>query len=98
MGDSTVVEALGKVADEKLTFRVAAPADDPSVSNVFNWLVGERERTRVAALDALGGCGTRSASQLPVVARLANATEESDVPDSVKKAAKAIFSKIRKID
>lgn len=96
--DSAVTGPLGLVASEPYRFTVEAPAEDAAAQVVRNRLVGERERTRIAALDALGDCGTRAMAQLPVIAKLANAGDDPNVPDAVRRAAARAIPRVRRIE
>jgi hypothetical protein len=94
--DPAVVEPLGTVAKEHITFVIPAPEDDPSAQLVKNRLLGERASTRVSAIDALAACGTKARSQLGIIGQLANAGESDDtVPESVRRAAGVAIPKIR---
>lgn len=96
--DSAVSGPLALVADEPMKFILDAPADDESAQTVKNRLMAERERTRIAALDALGECGTRAMAQLPVLNRLVNTADDPTISDAVRAAALRALRKVRKIE
>ncbi|MDX2184706.1 MAG: hypothetical protein SFW08_12065 [Gemmatimonadaceae bacterium] len=94
--DAAVVEPLGTVAKEHISFVIPAPEDDPSAQLVKNRLLGERASTRVSAIEALAACGTKARSQLGIIGDLANARESDDtVPENVRRAAGVAIPKIR---
>jgi hypothetical protein len=96
--DSAVSGPLALIADEPLKFVLDAPADDESAQTVKNRLVAERERTRIAALDALGECGPRALAQLPVLNRLVNTADDPTISDGVRSAALRALRKVRRIE
>lgn len=96
--DTAVIAPLGQVAGEALTFAVAPPSS-PDVEAVARLLTGLRERTRVAAVDALGDCGKKAIGQIEVLFVIANTTpDDPRGSDALRHAANRAIPRVRRIE
>lgn len=96
--DTAVIAPLGQVAGETLAFAVAPP-DSPEVEAVVRLLNGLRERTRIAAVDALGGCGKKAIGQIEVLFAIANTTpDDPRGSDALRQAANRAIPRVRRIE